>query len=86
MILRISYKAKNEDVMKKKLGLALAVMATLMGNMGYAQSSGRAANAGRGASTGGFAWGIGLAGVAVIATVVGIAAASASGSPSTYSH
>lgn len=73
--------------MKKKIGLALALAATFFGNVGYAQQqTARAANAGRGASTGGFAWGVAVVGVAAIATVVGITAASASGSSSSYSH
>ena len=73
----------------KKFTLLLAVMATLVGSSAHAQSSsnsGKGASASSSAASGDFAWGIGLAGVAVIATVVGVTVASAVSSPYTFSH
>ncbi len=67
----------------------MAVVAMLAGNAAFAQG-----NMGRGAQQGttyasnddSFAWGIGLGGLAVLGIVVGLTAASAASSPSTFSH
>lgn len=74
----------------KKITMLMAVLAMLGTNTTFAQSS---SNMGKGAaagsstgSNGGVAWAIGLGSLAVLATVAGITAASASSDPSTYSH
>lgn len=70
----------------KKLTLLLAVVATLAGNGAYAQTTGKAASAGKTTANNDLAWGLGLAGIAVIGTVVGVVASAASHDPSTFSH
>ncbi len=74
----------------KKLTVLLAVFATLVGNTGYAQTPksqmGRGASAGKNTASDSFAWGIGLGGLAVLGVVVGLTAAAASSTPSTFSH
>jgi len=72
----------------KKLTIVLAVAAMLGSNAAFAQTTGRGAsqattNAG---GNNGMAWAIGLGCLGVVATVVGITAASAASSPSTFGH
>lgn len=73
------------EILMKKFGLLLTAVAMLSANAAHAQS-GNGANAGKNAATNDFAWGIALGGLAVVAVVVGVVAASASSSPSTFSH
>ena len=75
----------------KKFAILALVVATLGSNAAFAQSTnnttGKGAVAGKnGASNNAFAWGIGLGTLAVVGTVVGLVAASASGSPNSFSH
>lgn len=68
----------------KKLGFILTVVACLAGNVAHAQT-GKGASAGsNGASD--FSWGIAIGGLAVLGVVVGVTAAAASSTPSTFSH
>ncbi|HSX10539.1 MAG TPA: hypothetical protein VLF94_02330 [Chlamydiales bacterium] len=71
----------------KKFAMALAVFATLMGNVGHAQGAtnkmGGAAKSGGTYSEETFAWGIGLGMLVVLGVVVGVTAGYASSSPST---
>lgn len=69
----------------KKISLILAIVATLAGSNGYAQNNGKGAAAGKSSSSD-FAWGIGLTGLAVLGVVVGVTAAAAASSPSSFSH
>ncbi len=71
----------------KKLAIVVAVLATLVGNVGHAQSmkgTGSGAQAGT-CSSNTFAWGIGLGALVVLGTVVGVTVAGATGNPS-FSH
>lgn len=68
----------------KRFALILTVIATLAGNSAFAQTGRGAAAGSNGAS--GFSWGIAIGGLAVLGVVVGITAAAASSSPSTFSH
>lgn len=72
----------------KKFVALLTIVATLSGSVANAQqpATGKSAAAGKSSATDNFAWGIGLAGLAGLGVVVGIVAASASSSPSTFSH
>ncbi|HLB53266.1 MAG TPA: hypothetical protein VJK48_06145 [Chlamydiales bacterium] len=71
----------------KKIAFLMGVVAMLGSNAAFAQDTGKGANAGTQAGyTSDAAWGVGLGCLAVLATVVGITAASASNSPSTFSH
>ena len=72
----------------KKLFVMLAVVASLTSNAAFAQSSssGRGAAAAKNNASDDFAWGIGLVGLGVLATVVGLTAATAAQSPSAHSH
>jgi hypothetical protein len=70
----------------KKFALMLAVFATLAGNSAFAQSTGRGAATARTTASDDLAWGIGLGGLAVLGVVVGLTAAAASHTPSTFSH
>ena len=74
----------------KNFAIVVAVLATLVGNVGHAQTSkpksGSGAQAGTYSTYDNFAWGIGLGGLAVLGTVVGVTVAGALGSQSTYSH
>ena len=79
----------------KQFTVILTVLALIGSNTLSAQNTTPTTNykSGQGAtessSTGsqnGFAWGIGLGALAVIGTVVGLAASSASSSPSSFSH
>lgn len=66
----------------------LAVLATVAGNGAFAQtnpSQGQAA-AESSRATSGFAWGIGLGVLAVVGVIVGVTVASATDSPSSFSH
>ena len=55
-------------------------------NTGRTTQSGRAAQSGMMQASNGWAWGIGLAGLAFLATMSGIIASSATDSPKTFSH
>lgn len=74
----------------KKFTVALAIFATLMGNVGHAQ--GTTKKMGNGAQSGGtyssdnFAWGIGLGALVVLGVVVGLSVGYGASSPKTYSH
>ena len=70
----------------KKLTVFLAVIAMLAGNSAFAQPAGKSAAAAKATATDDLAWGIGLAGLAILGVVVGITAAAASSTPSTFSH
>jgi len=70
----------------KKIAIMLAAVATVLGTPAHAQTTGRAATAGKQATNDCFQWGIALVGVAVLGTVVGLTAASASSSPNSYSN
>lgn len=74
----------------KKFAIVMAIAATLVGNAGYAQTNkpkmGNAAQSGGTYSTSNFAWGIGLGALAIFGVVVGITAAAASSSPSSFTH
>lgn len=73
--------------MKKALTMLLTSM-LLIGNVAHAapKPKGQAAVDSANAGSNGFAWGFAIGGLAVIGTVVGITAASAASSPSTFSH
>ncbi len=73
----------------------MAVLATLAGTAGHAQNNnnnnstmGRGARAATTNTSNGWAWGIGLGGLAVIGTVVGLSVAGGTSSQSTgnFSH
>lgn len=72
----------------KKFAIVLAVLATLVGNVGYAQGTSGSKRMGNAAQSGGvccsdpLAWGIGLGALVVVGVVVGVAAGF-SGNPST---
>lgn len=78
----------------KKFAIVVAVLATLVGNSGYAQGTNgvKKKPMGNGAQTAGsytsenFAWGIGLGALAVIGVVVGLTAGTASSTPSSFVH
>ena len=71
----------------KKLFVTLAVIATLTGNAAFAQQqTGRGAAAAKNNANDDFAWGIGLVGLGVLATVIGLTAAAAAHNPSSHSH
>lgn len=68
----------------KKFAIVMAVLATLVGNAGYAQGPnsgtkkmGNAAQSGQTYSSNNFAWGIGLCALVVIGVVVGVTVAAA---------
>lgn len=71
----------------KKMAFILSVFAMLANNGLYAQDSnmGKAPVAGQNNNKD-VSWGVALGSLAVLATVVGITAASASSSPSTFSN
>ena len=71
----------------KKFSILLAIVATLAGNAAQAQTTGRAAAPGKHTinNNDDFSWGIGLVSLAVLATVVGLTAASAASTPDSYS-
>ena len=69
----------------KKAALLLTVFAILAGIPAHAQTRGSGASQARDASSS-FAWGVGLVGLAVIGVVVGVTAAAAASTPSTFSH
>lgn len=72
----------------KKFAMIVAVLATLAGNVGHAQTMNKGTGAGAQAgmcTTTNFAWGIGLGALVVLGTVVGVTVAGATGSPS-FSH
>ena len=71
----------------KKISILLAIVATLVGNAAQAQTTGRAAASAKQTvnNNDDFSWGIGLVSIAVLATVVGLTAASAASTPNSYS-
>lgn len=69
----------------KRLSVLVTIMAILAGSAGYAQPTGKAAASGKN-SADSFAWGPAIGGLAVIGIVVGITAASATNSTSSFSH
>ena len=71
----------------KKLPLLLTVLCVGLASPTFAQQSGKGAStASKTASNGNFAWGIGLGALAALGVVVGVTAASAAETPSTFSH
>jgi len=71
----------------KKLSMALMLFALCFSNVQLqAQQGGQAARSGATTGSSDWAWGIGLASLAVLGTVSGIIAASATESPTTFSH
>ena len=74
------------EILMKKMTAILTVMALLLVNAGHAQSNGKGAAAGTTAANNDFAWVIGLGGVALLGVVVGVTAAAATSSPSSFSH
>ena len=79
------YYTKQEIVMKK-FSILLVIVATLVGNVAQAQTMGKASSSAKQMANDDFNWGIGLVAVAVVATVVGLTAASAASTPNTYSN
>ena len=70
----------------KKLSVIVAIAATLVGSSAFAQPAGKGASAAKNNANDDFSWGIGLGGLAVLGVVVGLTAAAASSSPSSFSH
>ncbi len=71
----------------KRLTILLTVLSVLFTAPTFAQQSGKGAStASKTASDGNFAWGIGLGALAVLGVVVGVTVASATDTPSTFSH
>lgn len=69
----------------KKLTILCMIAASLMTNAAQAQPTNKPAPIAN-ASNDDFCWGIGLVGLAVLSTVVGLTAASASSGPNSYSN
>lgn len=76
----------------KKFTVLLAVLATLSGSAIHAQNAGgnaargSGAHAGRNMASDTFAWGAAIGSIAVIGTVVGLAASAGSSTPATFGH
>jgi hypothetical protein len=77
----------------KKFAMVIAIAATLVGNVGHAQTTnknnmktGNAAQSGGTYSTTNFAWGIGLGALAAVGVVVGLTAGYATSNQSSFSH
>ena len=78
----------------KKLTILVAAFAMLGTNAAFAQTStnnnagttGKAAAAGKSSGSNAMAWGIAVGALAVVGTVVGVVAATAAGSTSSFSH
>jgi hypothetical protein len=74
----------------KKITMLIAVLAMVGSNSAFAQNNnmgkGAAASTNTGSSNGYMSWLVGLGSLAVLGTVVGLSAASASSSPSTFGH
>jgi hypothetical protein len=68
------------------LCVAVAMLASSTVQAQQSGSTGRGAVNGTNSGSSSFAWGMGLGGLAIIGTVVGVVAATASSSPSTFSH
>ena len=70
----------------KKLAMIVALAASLVGNSAFAQNTRTGVGASQACTinNNGFAWGIGLGGLAVLGAVVGVTAATASSSH--FSH
>lgn len=89
--LGLEYTCKLEKQMKKIVGL-MAVLALTFGNAAFAQNKNGNGNMGQGAYQAGvsasddFAWGPAIGGLAVLGVVVGLTAAAAASTPSTFSH
>jgi len=69
----------------KKIAMLLTVM-TFVTNSTFAQTTGKGATTSANVASDNFAWGIGLGALAALGVVVGVTAASAASSPSTFSH
>lgn len=76
----------------KKFSAVLTVAALLASSAAFAQPNntnnqmGRGSQAATNTASDDWAWGIGLGGLAVLGVVVGLTAASAASTPSTFSH
>lgn len=71
----------------KKIAILLAVFATLSNNVAHAQpASGKAAASAKTSAANDFNWGLAVAGVVALGVVVGVTAATAASTPSTFSH
>ncbi len=72
----------------KKLAVLFTALSLTFASVGNAYNGrGSASNAGtQTATSNSFAWGFGIVGVAVIATMAGLVAASSSSDPSQFSH
>ncbi len=76
----------------KKFTILLAVLALVSPSLSHAQnaggnaSRGAGANAGRSMASDTFAWGACIGSLAVLGTVVGLAASAGSSTPSTFGH
>ncbi|MBS0625562.1 MAG: hypothetical protein JSS32_05895 [Verrucomicrobia bacterium] len=76
----------------KKFTVLLAVLATVSGSAVHAQNAGGNAARGAGANAGktmgsdAFAWGACIGSLAVLGTVVGLAASAGASSPATFGH
>lgn len=70
----------------KKIAMLLTII-TFVANPAFAQQKGKGASASsKTASDGNFAWGIGLGALAALGVIVGVTVASATNTPSTFSH
>lgn len=74
----------------KKIAIIIASFAILSGNSAFAQDGGKqigkGAQAGTYSSSDQFAWGIGIGGLAILGTMVGIVAGTSSQGQSNFSH
>ena len=70
----------------KKIAPLIAAVATVFGTPAHAQTTGRAATAGKQAANDSFQWGIALIGIAVLGTIVGLTASTASANQNSYSN
>ena len=73
----------------KKLTVLVTALALLAGNTASAQNSGnmgKGAKAAKTTASDNFAWGIAVAGLALLGVVVGVAAAAGSSNGSSFSH
>ena len=70
----------------KKIAIMIAAVTTVFGTPVHAQTTGRAATAGKQATNDCFQWGIALVGIAVLGTVIGLTASAASSNQNSYSN
>lgn len=71
----------------KKIVMLLTLVMILMNNSVFAQQTGKGASASANtASDNSFSWGIGLGALAILGVIVGVTVASATDSPSSFSH